>query len=72
MDYKINPFEIKLSDKKTVKISNINKSLNCTISDRYSDFSKNGNSLCISQGDSAKTDIKQKTVDIIITDPPFF
>ncbi|MDM8541951.1 hypothetical protein QUF90_12760 [Desulfococcaceae bacterium HSG9] len=72
INYKINPFEIKLNGKKAVKISNISKSLNCAISDQYSDFSKNGNSPYISQGDSAKTDIKHKSVDIIITDPPFF
>lgn len=72
LDYKSNPFELQLKDKKGLKISNINIPLNCNIAESYSEFKKNGASVYISCGDSGKTDIESGIIDLVITDPPFF
>jgi adenine-specific DNA methylase len=70
--YKLNPFELELFGKKTSKVSFINKTLNCDIAESFSAFKANGASVYISQGDSAKTDIENNSIDIVVTDPPFF
>lgn len=70
--YKLNPFELKLFGKKTSKVSYINKTLNCDIVENFPAFKANGASVYISQGDSAKTDIENNSIDIVVTDPPFF
>ena len=70
--YKSNPFEIKLFGKKTSKVSYINKTLNCDIAESFPAFKAKGASVYISQGDSAKTDIENNSIDIVVTDPPFF
>ena len=72
LDYKSNPFELQLKNRKSLKISNINIPLNCDIAGNYSDFRKNGPSVYISHGDSGNTDIENLSVDMVITDPPFF
>jgi len=70
--YKCNPFELELNGKKTSKVSYINKTLNCDITESFSAFKGNGASVYISQGDSAKTDIENNSIDVVVTDPPFF
>ncbi len=63
---------MQLKDNKSLKISNINNPLNCNTSETYTEFKKNGASVCISHGDSGSTDIETGTVDLVVTDPPFF
>jgi len=70
--YKLNPFELELFGRKTSKVSYINKTLNCNIAESFPAFKANGASVYISQGDSAKTDIENNSIDIVVTDPPFF
>ncbi|QTA90534.1 DUF1156 domain-containing protein [Desulfonema magnum] len=72
LNYKSDPFELKLKGNKGLKVPNINIPLNCNIVESYSDFKKNGASVYISYGDSAHTDIETGSVDLVITDPPFF
>ncbi|MBV9708679.1 MAG: DUF1156 domain-containing protein [Chloroflexi bacterium] len=75
LDYKNDPFELRLSQKKekiaAEKIYKITKSLNTTIAADYQSFIS-GNSVYLSTGDSSHTDIADESVDLVITDPPFF
>lgn len=75
LNYKDEPFEIKVerngSVKKSTKAFGISESLNFEISESFSEFSE-GKSLYLSCGDSGATDLPDKSVDAVITDPPFF
>jgi adenine-specific DNA methylase len=68
LDYKDEPFEIK--EKTKAKVST--KGLKRKVVHSYSEFEKNNNSTYISCGDSSSTDIPSETVDLVLTDPPFF
>lgn len=77
LDYKVNPFEFRIkSNGQTAtsrKIYNITASLNKTISANYQEFvNGDGDGVYLSMGDSATTDIASESVDVIVTDPPFF
>ena len=74
--YAQQPFELALSsngpNKQSVKVGDVNKPLiGFTNSESYEKFAKEGN-LYISCGDSASTDLRDKCVDLVVTDPPFF
>lgn len=74
LDYADAPFEIKLSNKngrKRLKVFGISQKLGFPIAKNYRDFD-DGSSIYLSCGDSSNTDIPDRTVDAIITDPPFF
>ncbi|MDL1971309.1 MAG: DUF1156 domain-containing protein [Candidatus Desulfofervidaceae bacterium] len=70
--YRENPFELRLFNGKTKKIYNINKDLNVEIAYTFDDFIKKHSDVYISCGSSDSVDIEDKTVDAVITDPPFF
>lgn len=75
LEYKDDPFELRLKKDKSGnssdKIYSINHPLNAKLVDSFKDFtSKNG--TYISLGDSSCTDIEDKTIDLVLTDPPFF
>lgn len=72
IEYKENPFELKLRGNKIEKIFNINKPLNAEVSYTFDDFDQKKTDVYISCGSSDCVDIKDKTIDAIITDPPFF
>ena len=77
IEYKENPFEIKPqiinNIKKSEKIYLLNnkKLMNVKIANNFKEFNHNKN-VYLSCGDSSKTDINDKTVDLVVTDPPFF
>ncbi len=68
LDYKENPFEIKDGEKFQINSSGLNRIL----TKNYENFTKIKNSVYISCGDSSHTDIKSCSVDLVLTDPPFF
>jgi len=72
IEYKNNPFEIKYNNKITEKIYDINKQMNASIANNYMDFIKGNQDVYLSCGSSDETDIESESVDIIVTDPPFF
>jgi adenine-specific DNA methylase len=76
LDYKRSPFELKLVRKngklKSKKIFRVSQPVNKEITNTYKDFSNNRESIYLSCGDSASTDIPNHSVDFVITDPPFF
>lgn len=75
LDYNENPFElqIKMKGGKKVaeKVFGLSEPIGFDLASEYSDFC-NGKRIYLSCGDSSHTDIPEKSVDAIITDPPFF
>ena len=74
--YACQPFELALSsegrDKRSVKVEGINDPLTgLTNSESYDQFAENAR-LYLSCGDSAATDLPDRSVDLVVTDPPFF
>ena len=74
--YARQPFELSLSSegarKQSVKIDNINEPLiGITNTESYEQFRENPR-LYVSCGDSAVTDLPDNSIDLVVTDPPFF
>lgn len=74
--YAQQPFELALSTeesaKRSIKIGSVNEPLvGITNSESYEQFGETSR-LYVSCGDSAVTDLPDKSVDIAVTDPPFF
>ena len=74
--YARQPFELSLlsegARKHSVKIDSINEPLiGITNSESYEQFRENPR-LYVSCGDSAVTDLPDNSVDLVVTDPPFF
>lgn len=77
LSYKSSPFELRLVENekgnlKSRKVFGLSDPMEYSISTTYEDFQKSGSDVYISCGDSANTDIPDKSVDLVITDPPFF
>ena len=75
LDYAENPFELRLqkssTKKKAEKVYGLSVPLGFDIAEDFASFEK-GKSVYLSCGDSATTDIKDGSIDAIISDPPFF
>lgn len=76
LDYQENPFELqpcpvngKLEGK---KIYGLSSPIGDDIAASYIEFERHKKSLYISCGNSAKTDLPDASVDLVVTDPPFF
>ena len=74
--YARQPFELALlpdeSRRRSVKVDGINEPLlGTTNSESYDQFCGNAR-LYVSCGDSAVTDLPNESVDLVVTDPPFF
>lgn len=75
IDYAENPFELIVSEqngrKTSEKIYGLSEPLSFSIAETFNDYVK-GHRVYLSCGDSSNTDIPDKSVDAVITDPPFF
>ncbi len=70
--YKADPTELYVTSGKSSKVGGINRPLTTPVSDDFS-LSDNGNdSVYLTHGDSSRTSIPDRRVDIVVTDPPFF
>jgi len=67
------PFEIRVigHQKQTCKIT-LNNRINPHIAPSWNELSNNHNSVLILCGDSANVPIPSKSVDFVVTDPPYF
>ena len=77
LDYKDNPFELKLSDRmngkrQSRKVFNLSRKMGGEIASTYDDFQRGNSDIYLSCGSSSQTDIEDGVVDAVITDPPFF
>ena len=72
LSYKTDPFELRLNGSKSTKVHGINIPLAHNIADDFSMFNSNLETVYLSNGDSSCTDLPDSSVDLVITDPPFF
>lgn len=74
LDYADNPFELRLpssKDGKADKVYGLSEAIGTSIAETYRAFEK-GARVQLSCGDSGSTDLPDKSVDSVLTDPPFF
>ena len=75
LDYANDPFELfphALSGGGTnKKVYGLSEKIGFAVADEYSAFAE-GQHVYLSCGDSSKTDLPDKSIDAVITDPPFF
>ncbi|MEX2053116.1 MAG: hypothetical protein WD898_02735, partial [Candidatus Paceibacterota bacterium] len=75
IQYRDTPFEFQVfknsKGSQNRKFYGLSRPLQRTIAKRYAEFEKS-NSVYLSCADSAKTDLPTQSVDLIVTDPPFF
>lgn len=75
LDYKDRPFELRmdLTQRKATheKVFDLSPALNAVPATDYAAFAR-GAQVYLSAGDSAATDIASASVDLVVTDPPFF
>jgi putative DNA methylase len=75
LDYKDEPFELRLVEHdgalRSEKVFGISRAVKERVATSYAEFSR-APSVYLSCGDSSTTDIPSGSVDLVITDPPFF
>jgi hypothetical protein len=76
LDYQEKPTEIRVARAETgrltgEKVSGISAPLGCSVAGSYGEFQRGAN-VYLSCGDSSKTDLPDESVDLVVTDPPFF
>ena len=75
LDYKARPFELRIAAVpgaiKGHKVYNLSQPVSKPIASDYESFLTR-DSVYLSTGDSSSTDLPDKSVDLVITDPPFF
>ncbi len=75
LDYKERPFELRLvktsNSFRSEKVFGNSRPIKSKVVKSYSEFSAD-DAVYLSCGDSSKTDIPDGSVDLVITDPPFF
>ena len=70
-EYKKHPSDLALNDSVVKKVGGLSLPLNLDIAESWTEFITNKSSAYIVSGDSSNTDIADKAVDLIITDPPY-
>jgi len=70
--YKSNPTELQINSSKATTIGGINHPLEVQVAHSFEDFVSQIGSVYLSYGDSSCIDILDNSVDLIVTDPPFF
>jgi hypothetical protein len=75
IDYSSRPFELKLmpgnGEKSTHKVYELSDSVGCHPAESFDEFDA-GRFVYLSCGDSSKIDLPSGSVDVVVTDPPFF
>lgn len=76
LDYAERPFELKVNDsgnkKTSEKVYELSEAIGYECAATFSEFNGDGKRVYLSCGDSGQTDLAEKSVDAVITDPPFF
>ena len=72
LSYKSDPFELRLNGSKSTKVHGINIPLSHSIADDFNSFKSDLETVYLSTGDSSSTDLPDNSVDLVVTDPPFF
>ena len=76
LDYRQNPFDLRVEriDKKLTgsKVFGLSRPLGTSIAKSFGEFDEKNMDAYLSCGDSSFTDIPDNSVDLVVTDPPFF
>ena len=76
IDYREQPFELRVFREnrklKGSKVFGIGHPLGTAIAESYKEFIEKDMDVYLSCGDSSNTDLPSSSVDLVITDPPFF
>jgi len=70
--YKADPFELRLNASKTKRVRGINCPIAAPVARTFGEFHSQPKAAYLSAGDSSCTDLPDKSVDLVVTDPPFF
>lgn len=72
LDYADDPFELRVSKgSKTEKVFSLSEKIGASVADNYTAFARDAR-VYLSCGDSGSTDLPDRSVDVVLTDPPFF
>ena len=75
MEYREDPFEISVGEKNGrlcgKKVFGLSEPIGYPISESFESF-QDGGQVYLSCGDSSRTDLATDSVDVVVTDPPFF
>lgn len=72
LDYADNPFELRVNKRgKTAKVYGLSETIGTPIAETYGAFAR-GARVYLSCGDSGSTDLPDASIDVVLTDPPFF
>ncbi|MCL4677707.1 MAG: DUF1156 domain-containing protein [Alphaproteobacteria bacterium] len=72
LDYADDPFELRVSKgSKTEKVFGLSEKIGAPVADDYAAFTRDTR-VYLSCGDSGSTDLPDRSVDVVLTDPPFF
>lgn len=76
LDYRDAPFEVALEyhgkKKKGKKVFGLSPPMGTEVAENFAEFKNEDRNIYLSFGDSSNTDLPDESVDLIITDPPFF
>ncbi|MCI5148477.1 MAG: hypothetical protein D3916_03615 [Candidatus Electrothrix sp. MAN1_4] len=72
LSYKADPFELKINSTKSSKVHHINQPIAANFAKDFDSFSNRKIQAFITVGNSSCTDLPDGSVDLVITDPPFF
>jgi len=76
LDYRAAPYEIKVGDKNKKnsngKVFGLSPPMGGEIGETFSKEVLGSGAIYLSCGDSSRTDLPDKSVDLVVTDPPFF
>jgi len=72
LDYKDLPTEVVIDSYSGAKSGGFSRALSAEVVPDYGSFNKSSDAVYLSQGDSSCTDIPDRSVDLVVTDPPFF
>jgi len=70
--YKRDPFELRLNSSRSVKVRGINEPIGAQLVEDFARFRSEPSVAFITSGDSSRTDVSDNSVDLVVTDPPFF
>ena len=70
--YKADPSELKIHASKSIKVGGINQPVSVEVANSFAQFASQPKTAYLTLGDSSCIDIPDKSIDIVVTDPPFF
>ena len=72
LSYKSDPTELQLISSKSKRIGGINHPIVAQIAGSFSEFASHPGAVYLSAGDSSRVDMPDESIDLVVTDPPFF